>query len=216
MSGIWGLFMGKPKEPAAAAPVQIAPPDLSARQRDLTEQISNNEKAIAAQEKKANTALQAARAAKAKKTAAGDKDAMLAFKRYKLAQGQIAKYQGMRDRSEGLLLAMQSTAANVDHVNAMATGVAALKQAQKAVDVDRVAEVQDDYAEAMDDHAEVERVLADSWGSAAHADEDEMKAELDAMLDEEALTADLTTAAPAAAAPAAGVMAGAGAGAAAA
>jgi charged multivesicular body protein 4 len=141
----------------------------------LKETISNMEKREDYIMKKVNNQLKIAK----EKNKAGDKrGAMFALKKKKMYEKEIDKLGNARITLEQQILAIESASVNVDVVQGFQTGKNALKNMQKMVDVDAVADLQNDVQELMDDMEDVNNAISQPLG-ADYADEDELMAELE-------------------------------------
>lgn len=84
------------------------------------------------------------------KNKAGDKrGALLAMKQMKMYEGEVQKLDGQQIMLEQQKLTIQSTRADVDVVNTLKVGNTAIGTMNSKMDVDSIADLQDDMAENM-------------------------------------------------------------------
>merc|ERR1711983_750703 len=76
-----------------------------------------------------------------------------------------------------------------DTVNAMKSGVKAMKKEFKNVNIEQIEDMQDELADMLEDANEVQEVMGRSYGM-PEIDEDDLEAELDALGDDFALDED--------------------------
>lgn len=111
----------------------------------------------------------------AKKKAGDQRGAVLALKQMKMYEGEITKLDGQQIMLEQQKMTIQSTRADVDVVNSLKAGNQAITQMNGQMDVDTIAELQDDMAETMAEVQERNELFA----QAAEEGKDDMLAELD-------------------------------------
>lgn len=84
------------------------------------------------------------------KNKAGDKrGALLAMKQMKMYEQEVTKLDGQQIMLEQQKMTIQSTRADVDVVNTLKVGNTAITGMNKQMDVDSIADLQDDMAENM-------------------------------------------------------------------
>ena len=87
---------------------------------------------------------------------------------------EIDKLGNARITLEQQILSIESASVNVDVVSGMQTGKNALKNMQKMIDVDAVADLQNDVQELMDDIEDVNVAISQPLGGGEYDDEDLM------------------------------------------
>ena len=140
----------------------------------------------------------------AKKKAGDQRGAVMALKQMKMFEGELTKLDGQQIMLEQQKMTIQSTHADVDVVNSLRAGNQAITNMNANMDVDSIADLQDEMAENMQEIQERNELFS----NAAEEGKDDLLAELDEM-EAEAIEADfdinpvsaMPIAAPAAANP---------------
>ena len=83
----------------------------------------------------------------AKKKAGDQRGAVMALKAMKMYEGELTKLDGQQIMLEQQKMTIQSTHADVDVVNALRAGNDAMKGMHAGMDVDDIADLQDDMRE---------------------------------------------------------------------
>lgn len=113
------------------------------------------------------------------------KMALMALKKKKRYEKQLAQVDGTLSNVEFQLEALQDATANVQVFNNMRDGAKALKHAHGNMNADDVHDVMDDIAEQQEVAEEIGNALSGPVGYGADVDEDELMAELEEMEQEE-------------------------------
>ena len=122
----------------------------------------------------------------AKKKAGDQRGAVMALKQMKMYEGELTKLDGQQIMLEQQKMTIQSTHADVDVVNSLRAGNQAIGTMNKQMDVDSIADLQDEMAENMQEVQERQ----DLFAAAAEEGKEDMLAELDE-LEAEALAGEL-------------------------
>ena len=99
----------------------------------------------------------------------------MALKQMKMFEGELTKLDGQQIMLEQQKMTIQSTHADVDVVNSLKAGNQAIGTMNKQMDVDSIADLQDEMAENMQEVAERQ----DLFAAAAEEGKDDLLAELD-------------------------------------
>jgi len=102
--------------------------------------------------------------------------AMMALKRKKTYEAQIAKLSGARMTIEQQLMAIEGATVSLEAMNAMKAGAAAMKSIHGEMNIDTVDDTMDSIREQMDIHNEISDAIAQPLGDPL--DEDGLEAEL--------------------------------------
>ena len=148
------LFGGGNKPQAAATP-QVQDPDKAITQ--LETQCETIGKRIVVMENKIKDAKATALA---KKKAGDQRGAILAMKQMKMYEGEVTKLDGQQIMLEQQKMTIQSTRADVDVVNTLKVGNTAIGNMNAKMDVDSIADLQDDMAEQMQEVQERQDLFA--------------------------------------------------------
>ncbi|KAJ3000155.1 ESCRT-III subunit protein snf7 [Globomyces sp. JEL0801] len=108
-----------------------------------------------------------------------------ALKRKKAYEDQISKISGSRMTLETQVMAIENANVNLETMNAMAAGAAAMKQIHGKLDIDKVDSTMDDIRDQMDLANEISEAIAQPVGFGAEFDEDELNKELEDLEQEE-------------------------------
>jgi charged multivesicular body protein 4 len=158
------------------------------RLRETIEMLTKREEFL---EKKIEKELQIAKqnASKNKRVA------MMALKRKKAYEAQVQKLSGARMTIESQLMAIEGATVNLETINAMREGAAALQGIHGSMSIDTVDNTMDQIREQMDIATEISDAIAQPLGDPI--DEDELEAELAELeaenLDEQLLTLNTPT-----------------------
>ena len=137
------LFGGGSAQPQAAA-ARPVPQDPAGTINRLDEQIATIEKRVKVME----TKIKDAKAnALAKKKAGDQRGAMMALKQMKMYEGELTKLDGQQVMLNQQQMSLQSANADVDVINALRQGNQAIKNMNANIDVDSIADLQDEMAE---------------------------------------------------------------------
>ena len=101
----------------------------------------------------------------------------MALKQMKMFEGELTKLDGQQIMLEQQKMTIQSTAADVDVVNSLRAGNQAIGNMNQQMDVDSIADLQDEMAEQMQEVQERQELFA----GAAEEGKDDLLAELDEM-----------------------------------
>ena len=110
----------------------------------------------------------------------------MALKQMKMFEGELTKLDGQQIMLEQQKMTIQSTHADVDVVNSLRAGNQAIGNMNSQMDVDSIADLQDEMAENMQEVAERQ----DLFAAAAEEGKDDLLAELDE-LEADALAGEL-------------------------
>ena len=99
-------------------------------------------------------------AALAKKKAGDTRGALLAMKQMKMYEQEITKLDGQQIMLEQQKMTIQSTRADVDVVNTLKVANTAIGGMNKQMDVDSIADLQDEMAEQMQEVQERQELFA--------------------------------------------------------
>ena len=121
-----------------------------------------------------------------KKKAGDQRGAVMALKQMKMYEGELTKLDGQQIMLEQQKMTIQSTHADVDVVNSLRAGNQAITNMNKNMDVDSIADLQDEMAENMQEIQERNELFS----AAAEENKDDLLAELDDM-EAEALEGEL-------------------------
>ena len=113
----------------------------------------------------------------AKKKAGDQRGAMMALRQMKMFEGELTKLDGQQIMLEQQKMTIQSTHADVDVVNSLRAGNQAIGAMNAQMDVDSIADLQDEMAENMQEVQERQ----DLFKGVAEEDADGLLAELDEM-----------------------------------
>ena len=122
----------------------------------------------------------------AKKKAGDQRGAVMALKQMKMFEGELTKLDGQQIMLEQQKMTIQSTHADVDVVNSLRAGNQAIGTMNQQMDVDSIADLQDEMAENMQEVQERQ----DLFAAAAEEGKEDMLAELDE-LEAEALAGEI-------------------------
>ena len=122
----------------------------------------------------------------AKKKAGDQRGAVMALKQMKMFEGELTKLDGQQIMLEQQKMTIQSTHADVDVVNSLRAGNQTIGTMNKQMDVDSIADLQDEMAENMQEVQERQ----DLFAAAAEEGKEDMLAELDE-LEAEALAGEI-------------------------
>lgn len=165
-----------------------SPQESIHRLRETIEMLTKREEFL---EKKIEKELQIAKqnASKNKRVA------MMALKRKKAYEVQVQKLSGARMTIESQLMAIEGATVNLETINAMREGAAALQGIHGSMSIDTVDNTMDQIREQMDIATEISDAIAQPLGDPV--DEDELEAELAELeaenLDEQLLTLNAPT-----------------------
>jgi charged multivesicular body protein 4 len=165
-----------------------SPQDSIHRLRETIEMLTKREEFL---EKKIEKELQIAKqnASKNKRVA------IMALKRKKAYEAQVQKLSGARMTIESQLMAIEGATVNLETINAMREGAAALQGIHGSMSIDTVDNTMDQIREQMDIATEISDAIAQPLGDPI--DEDELEAELAELeaenLDEQLLTLNTPT-----------------------
>jgi charged multivesicular body protein 4 len=174
------LFGKKKQTPSPQQSIQ--------RLRETIEMLTKREEFL---EKKIEKELQIAKqnASKNKRVA------MMALKRKKAYEAQVQKLSGARMTIESQLMAIEGATVNLETINAMREGAAALQGIHGSMSIDTVDNTMDQIREQMDIATEISDAIAQPLGDPI--DEDELEAELAELeaenLDDQLLTINTPT-----------------------
>jgi charged multivesicular body protein 4 len=145
------------------------PQDSIHKLRETIEMLTKREEFL---EKKIEKELQIAKqnASKNKRVA------MMALKRKKAYEAQVQKLSGARMTIESQLMAIEGATVNLETINAMRQGAAALQGIHGSMSIDTVDNTMDQIREQMDIATEISDAIAQPLGDPI--DEDELEAEL--------------------------------------
>ena len=90
----------------------------------------------------------------AKKKAGDQRGAVMALRQMKMFEGELTKLDGQQIMLEQQKMTIQSTHADVDVVNSLRAGNQAIGNMNSQMDVDSIADLQDEMAENMQEVAE--------------------------------------------------------------
>lgn len=130
-------------QPAAAKPAPIDPAQTLQRLEVQCEQISKRIMVVD------NKIKDAKATALAKKKAGDQRGALMAMKQMKMYEGEITKLEGQSIMLEQQKMTIQSTHSDIDVVNSLRAGNQAIGAMNKQMDVDTIADLQDEIAENM-------------------------------------------------------------------
>ena len=136
------LFGGGSAAPQQAA--QPAPVDASQTIDRLEAQINTINKRVVVMENKIKDAKANALA---KKKAGDTRGAMMCLKQMKMYEGELTKLDGQQVMLAQQQMSLQSASADVDVINALKAGNTAITNMNANMDVDKIADLQDDMAE---------------------------------------------------------------------
>ena len=161
---------GGPTAPAA----KPAPTDPSQTIERLENQCDTINKRIKVFEQR----IKDAKATALTKKKAGDqRGAVMALKQMKMFEGELTKLDGQQIMLEQQKMTIQSTHADVDVVNSLRAGNQAIGTMNQQMDVDSIADLQDEMAENMQEVQERQ----DLFAAAAEEGKDDLLNELDEM-----------------------------------
>jgi len=147
--------------------------------QNVKKQIDVLEKRIEFLEKKQLGHLQdAKRASQAKNKT----KAMQALKRKKMVEQEINKLRGAVMNLEQQSMMVESASTTKDIIEGMKAGKEAASSIMKQVDLDSVADLQDDIAEQFQTQTEIDDILGNPLGG-SFEDDDDLLAELDELED---------------------------------
>ena len=144
---MFGKLFGKSPQPVVQAP-KIDPQETIAA---LNKQCDVITKRIKVLETKSDDLKQTAIA---KKKAGDIRGATLAMKQYKMNTNELAKLDGQQIILEQSKMQIESANFDVGVVNAMRTGKDAIKAANKQINVDDIADLNDELQDIMAENAE--------------------------------------------------------------
>merc|ERR1711981_221225 len=101
----------------------------------------------------------------------------MALKQMKMFEGELTKLDGQQIMLEQQKMTIQSTHADVDVVNSLRAGNQAITNMNANMDVDSIADLQDEMAENMQEIQERNELFS----AAAEENKDDLLAELDEM-----------------------------------
>lgn len=110
-----------------------------------------------------------------KKKAGDQRGAMMALRQMKMFQGELTKLDGQQIMLEQQKMTIQSTHSDVDVVNTLKVGNQAIGNMNKQMDVDSIADLQDEMAENMQEYQERQ----DLFSGVAEEGQEDLMAELD-------------------------------------
>lgn len=170
-------LIGK-KAPEVPAPtLGDATKTLEARADTLDQRILKLDKELAVYKKQLKTAKGTAQAA-LKQRALG------VLKRKKMLEKQRDGASQQAFNLDQTSYAIESMKTTMGTVSAMKEGAKQMKKEFKALDIDKIEDVQDDLAELMFDVQEVDEVMGRAWGVPDDVDEADLDDELAALDDE--------------------------------
>ena len=138
---LFGGGGGGPAQPAKPAPV-----DPTVTIDRLEAQCETINKRIVVMENK----IKDAKASAIQKKKAGDtRGALMALKQSKMYEQELTKLDGQQVMLEQQKMTIQSTAADADVINSLKAGNTAIKNMNQQMDVDSIADLQDDMQEQM-------------------------------------------------------------------
>jgi len=100
---------------------------------------------------------------------------MMALRQMKMFQGELTKLDGQQIMLEQQKMTIQSTHSDVDVVNTLKVGNQAIGNMNKQMDVDSIADLQDEMAENMQEYQERQ----DLFSGVAEEGQEDLMAELD-------------------------------------
>lgn len=166
-------LFGRPRN-VAAKPQQRSTPDIAEAIKKLRSTIDTLDKREQHIDKKIRQQLLEAK----QKMAAKDKrGALFCLKRKKMFEGEIEKITGARLTLEQQVLALETSAMNMQTFAAMNEGRQAMRQARGNMDADTVGETLDDIRDEIAENNEISSVIGAPLEDAAMEDE-ELLAEL--------------------------------------
>ena len=128
-------------QPAAQQPVQQDPSQTIDR---LEAQINTINKRVVVMENKIKDAKANALA---KKKSGDTRGAMMSLKQMKMYEGELTKLDGQQVMLAQQQMSLQSASADVEVINALKQGNTAITNMNKNMDVDSIADLQDEMAE---------------------------------------------------------------------
>ncbi|TPX30292.1 hypothetical protein SmJEL517_g06120 [Synchytrium microbalum] len=103
----------------------------------------------------------------------------MALKRKKVYEEQITKIMGSRMTLETQMMSIESANVNLETMEAMRQGAAAMKQVHGKMDIKKVDQVMDDIRDQMDLANEISDAISQPVGYGMEFDDDELNQELD-------------------------------------
>jgi len=195
MFKIFGTAKKDVKAPSAASTA-----DSIRKIRETMEMLEKRETFL--QKKSENELAEAKRLTREK----NKRGALMALKRKKKYDAQVEQTSNTRFRLEEQVMVLENANVNLETVQAMKQGTAALKAVHGALNVDKVDHLMDDVREQMELAEEINQAIAQPISASGDYDEDELNAELEQLeqeeLDNQLLEVNKPSAAAAAAAPA--------------
>ncbi|KAJ3259085.1 ESCRT-III subunit protein snf7 [Boothiomyces macroporosus] len=155
-----------------AKQTQANPKDAIIKLRESLEMLEKREKYL---ETKIQQELKMAKANATKNKRA----ALMALKRKKAYEEQINKISGSRLTLETQVMAIENANVNLETMNAMAAGAAAMKAIHGKMNIDKVDDTMDDIREQMDLANEISDAISQPVGLGIDYDEDELNKELE-------------------------------------
>ena len=113
----------------------------------------------------------------AKKKAGDQRGALMALRQIKMHEGELNKLDGQQIMLEKQKMTIRSTHADLDVIKSLQEGNQAIKSMNDQMDVNTIAELQDDMEENMQEVRERQEMFA----GVAEEDREDLLAELDAM-----------------------------------
>jgi len=168
-----------PPQPAAGPPAVTT--DTMDTIKMLRENLDTLEKRGEHVQKRIEAALQEAKTKAAKKDKNG---AMFALKRKKMYEAEVSKLEGARISLESQISALESANVNMSVFRAMAQGAKTMKKMRGDMDADAV----EDMMDTLQEEKEIQDSIAEAISRPAQDlyDDDELAAELDELMLEEA------------------------------
>ncbi|KAH9308982.1 hypothetical protein KI387_036893 [Taxus chinensis] len=105
--------------------------------------------------------------------------AIQCLKRKKLYETQIEQLGNFQLRIHDQMIMLEGAKATTETVDALRTGASAMKNIQKAMNIDDIDKTMDEVNEHTENLKQIQEALATPIGAAADIDEDELEAELE-------------------------------------
>ncbi|VVA99734.1 unnamed protein product [Arabis nemorensis] len=111
--------------------------------------------------------------------------AIQCLKRKKLYEQQVEQLGNFQLRIHDQMIMLEGAKATTETVDALRTGAAAMKNMQKATNIDDVDKTMDEINEQTENMKQIQEALSNPVGFGADFDEDELEAELEELESEE-------------------------------
>lgn len=105
--------------------------------------------------------------------------AIQCLKRKKLYETQVEQLGNFQLRIHDQMIMLEGAKATTDTVDALRTGASAMKNIQKAMNIDDIDKTMDEVNEHTENLKQIQEALATPVGAAVDIDEDELEAELE-------------------------------------